>query len=60
MTFALLLAGCKKEFTNNSILVNSIKIKDGFPNQSFNWETQTLMMQGVAAGPLNPSLPWSS
>jgi len=60
LTFVLLLAGCKKEFTNNSILVNSIKTKDGFPNQSFNWETQTLMMQGVAAGPLNPSLPWSS
>lgn len=52
---------CKKNL-RDQISVNNIHTKDGFPNQPFNWENPIngVMMGTVPAGPLNPSLPWTS
>lgn len=51
LLFVLLFTSCKKEFVTSSISLNNIKTKDGFPNAPFNWESNSLMMQGLPAGP---------
>ena len=55
----MLSNGCKKSASPSHVSVNGTA-KDGFPNQPFNWETSTVMMPSLPAGPDNPSLPWTS